>query len=248
MNDTLRGPVIITGGTRGIGAATARLLASQGTQLILAFRSDTGTARQLKAELGHHVDIVQTDIADDASVEELFAVADRYGPLAGLVNSAGVLEHQARFGALDRDRWKRVFEVNVFGTAQCCREAVRRMSTTAGGDGGSIVNLSSRASVLGSPNEYVDYAASKAAVDTLTRGLALEVADQGIRVNAVRPGIIDTDLHIAGGDRDRASRLGPSQPMRRAGTADEVARAIVWLLSTQASFVTGTTLDVSGGR
>lgn len=239
------GVVVITGGTRGIGAATASRLAARGTNLVLGFRSAADAAERLRAELAPMamVRTVRADIATDEGVEAVFAAADDAGPLVGLVNNAATLEKQGRFETLDRERWRRVFELNVFGTAMCCQEAVRRMKHS-----GAIVNVSSRAAVLGSPGEYVDYAASKAAVDTLTRGLALEVAERGIRVNAVRPGIIDTEMHALGGDPTRAERLGPGQPMGRVGTADEVAAAIEWLLSDDASYVTGTTLDVSGGR
>lgn len=242
--------VVITGGTRGIGAATARLLATAGHPLVLGYRVARSAAESLHEEISRHTEVrlIQADVANEDDVASLFAAADSLGRLGGLVNNAGILEQQCEFGQIDRARWRRVFEVNVFGTAHCCREAVARMSTADGGHGGSIVNLSSRAAVLGSPKEYVDYAASKAAVDTLTRGLALETAPYGIRVNAVRPGIIDTDLHASAGDPERVTRLGPGQPMGRAGTADEVAAAVAWLLSSASSFVTGTTLDVSGGR
>ncbi len=245
-----RSVAVITGGTRGIGAATARLLAER-HDLVLGFRTRTGDAEALLATLtatDAQVRLVQCDVSDEAGVARLFAAADELGPVTALVNSAGVLEQQRPMVEIDAQRWSRVLAVNVIGTASCCREAVRRMSTESGGAGGAIVNVSSRAAQLGSPFEYVDYAASKAAVDTLTRGLALEVATQGVRVNAVRPGIIDTEIHASGGDPGRVARLGPAQPMGRPGTAAEVAAAIAWFLSPEASFVTGTVLDVSGGR
>lgn len=246
-----RGVAVVTGGTRGIGAATAAILAESGHDLVLAHRSDGGTAEQTATALrerGVTVRTVRCDVSREGDVERLFAEADALGPVTALVTSAGVLEDQRPMVDIDADRWTRILAVNVVGVATCCRAAVARMSTDRGGAGGAIVNLSSRAAQLGSPHEYVDYAASKAAVDTLTRGLALEVARQGVRVNAVRPGIIDTEIHARGGDPDRVERLGAVQPMGRPGTAEEVAQVIAWLLSDAASYVTGTVLDVSGGR
>ncbi|KAA1426619.1 SDR family oxidoreductase [Nocardioides antri] len=241
------GVVVITGGTRGIGLAAARRLAARGIPLVLGYRGDAEAAASAETELASLTEVraVQSDVGTDEGAAALFEAADGVGAMAGLVNSAGVLERQSRFVDIDLARWRRVFETNVLGTVRCCREAVPRM---AGAGGGAIVNVSSRAAVLGSPDEYVDYAASKAAVDTLTRGLALEVAGSGIRVNSVRPGIIDTDIHASGGEPGRVGRLAPSLPMRRGGSADEVAAAIEWLLSSEASYVTGTTVDVSGGR
>ena len=248
----MSGPVaVVTGGTRGIGAATAELLAARGHDLVLGYRSRQEEAHALAGRLserGVQVRTVRCDVAHDSDVEKLFAAADELGPLAALVNSAGVLEDQRPMVGIDTARWSRVFAVNVFGTAACCRAAVRRMSTETGGAGGAVVNVSSRAAELGSPREYVDYAASKAAVDTMTKGLALEVAKDGVRVTAVRPGIIDTEIHASGGDPGRVSRLGPAQPMGRPGSAAEVAEAILWLLSPASSYVTGVVLDVSGGR
>ena len=241
---------VVTGGTRGIGAATAALLAAE-HDLCLAYRTRTDDAERLADQLsggGAAVRLVRCDVSVEADVERLFAAADELGPLATLVNSAGVVEDQRPMVDIDAARWSRVLATNVVGTASCCRQAVRRMSTRHGGRGGAIVNVSSRAAQLGSPHEYVDSAASKAAVDTLTRGLALEIAAEGVRVNAVRPGIIDTELHAQGGDPGRVDRLGPAQPIGRPGTASEVAAAIAWFLSSAASFVTGTVLDVSGGR
>ena len=242
---------VITGGTRGIGAATARRLAGvPGRAVVLGYRDNHECAQQLVAELDRPdspVRAVACDVSIPAQVRELFAVADRMGTLNGLVNCAGILRQQCGFEEIDHDRWAHVLAVNVVGLAGCCREAVTRMRRSQLPDR-AIVNISSRAAVLAAPNEYVDYAASKAAVDTLTRGLALEVAPQGIRVNSLRPGIIDTDIHQDGGDPERARRLGPGQPLGRAGTVEDVARAVTWLLSPDAGYITGTTLDVSGGR
>lgn len=242
---------VITGGTRGIGAATARQLSGvPGRTLVLAYRSDVAAADRIVAELdvpGSPVVAVQCDVAEPAQIEALFQTIDGYGDLAALVNSAGIVGRQSEFVDIDADRWRNMLQINVIGTALCCREAVLRMRNRPIG-ARSIVNISSKASVLGSPHEYVDYAASKGAVDSLTRGLALEVADEGIRVNSIRAGIIDTDIHTLGGEPRRADRVGPMQPMGRAGTAREVADAVTWLLSDRASYVTGTFIDVAGGR
>ncbi|KYH43429.1 SDR family oxidoreductase [Branchiibius sp. NY16-3462-2] len=242
---------LVTGGTRGIGAATARQLAgAPGRTLVLAYRSDAEAADRIVAELdapGSPVIAVRCDVADPSAIEELFRAVDGYGDLAALVNSAGIVGRQSSFVDIDADRWRNMLQVNVIGTALCCREAVVRMRARPVGVR-AIVNISSKASVLGSPNEYVDYAASKGAVDSLTRGLALEVAAEGIRVNSIRAGIIDTDIHILGGEPRRADRVGPMQPMGRAGTAEEVADTVTWLLSDRSSYVTGAFIDVSGGR
>lgn len=242
---------LITGGTRGIGAATARQLAgTPGRTLVLAYRSDAKAADALVRELdepGSPVVAVRCDVADPDQIENLFATVDEHGPLAALVNSAGIVGQQSSFVDISPERWRNMLQVNVIGTALCCRAAVLRMREQPVGVR-AIVNLSSKAAVLGSPNEYVDYAASKGAVDSLTRGLALEVAAEGIRVNSVRAGIIDTDIHILGGEPRRADRVGPMQPMGRAGTAQEVADVVAWLLSPHASYVTGTFVDVAGGR
>ena len=248
----MSGIVLITGGSRGIGAATAQLAASRGYAVCVNYRSNEVAARtvvQSIVEGGGRAVAVQADVAVEAEVVRLFEACDtQLGTLTALVNNAGILETQSRVEAMDAARLQRVFAANVTGAFICAREAVRRMSTKRGGQGGSIVNLSSRASVLGSPNEYVDYAASKAAVDTLTVGLALEVAQEGIRVNAIRAGIIYTDIHASGGEPGRVDRVKANVPMRRGGTVEEVARAILWLISDEASFTTGSFLDVSGGR
>ena len=246
------GIVLITGGSRGIGAATAHLAASRGYAVCVNYRSNETAARAVVQNIvtaGGRAIAVKADISVEADVVRLFEACDgELGTLTALVNNAGILEQQARVEAMDAARLQRVFAANVIGAFICAREAVKRMSTKQGGAGGAIVNLSSRASVLGSPNEYVDYAASKAAVDTLTIGLAQEVAQEGIRVNAIRAGIIYTEIHASGGEPGRVDRLKASVPMRRGGTADEVARAVLWLLSDDASFTTGSFVDVSGGR
>lgn len=243
--------VIITGGGRGIGAATARLAARAGYRVCIAFRERRDAADEVVAQIegqGGEAIAVQADVGREADVLRLFDHVDRrFGELTALVNNAGILERQMRVDAMDAERLARVLNANVVGSFLCAREAVRRMSTRYGGHGGAIVNVSSVASRLGSPNEYVDYAASKAAIDTFTLGLAREVAGEGIRVNAVRPGSIHTEIHASGGEPDRVERVKARIPMQRGGEADEIARAIVWLLSDEASYMTGSLVDVSGG-
>ncbi|MDX6288095.1 MAG: hypothetical protein QOG53_3580 [Frankiales bacterium] len=245
-------PLVITGGSRGIGAATAVRAARAGWSLCISYLSKTDEARAVVAEceqLGVTAMAVQADMAVEADIARLFATAEsELGPLQGLVNNAGIAATKCRVEDMTHDRVANLMQINVVGAFLCAREAVRRMSTANGGGGGAIVNVSSRAAVLGSPGEYVDYAASKAAVDTLTVGLAREVATEGIRVNAVRPGLIKTDIHASMGRPERVEKMAPTVPMGRAGEADEVAAAIVWLLSDDASYVTGALLDVSGGR
>lgn len=248
--------LLVTGGGRGIGAATARLAAAQGWDVAINYARDEAAAEVVAdavRAVGRRALTLRADVADEAQVQAMFATLDRQvqqglGPLAGLVNNAGVVDVAARVDEMTGARLQRMFGVNVLGTMLCAREAVRRMSSRHGGAGGAIVNLSSAAARLGSPGQYVDYAAAKGAVDAFTLGLAREVAAEGVRVNAVRPGVIDTEIHASGGQPGRARRLAPTLPMQRPGTADEVAQAIVWLLSPAASYTTGALLDVSGGR
>jgi NAD(P)-dependent dehydrogenase (short-subunit alcohol dehydrogenase family) len=244
--------LIVTGGSRGIGAATARLAAERGYAVCINYRKNQVAADALVSEItaaGGDALAVGADIASEPDVVRLFESVDaRLGPLTALVNNAGILEQQTRVEDIDAARIDRVFATNVRGAFICAREAVRRLSTAHGGPGGAIVNVSSRAAQLGAPGEYVDYAASKAALDALTVGLAREVAGEGIRVNGVRAGIIDTEIHADGGEPGRVDRLGPTLPMRRGGDPIEVARAILWLLSDEASYSTASFIDVAGGR
>ena len=243
---------LVTGASRGIGAATALACARAGYDVAVNYVRDAAAADAVVAQvraLGRRAIAVAADVSQEAEVLRLFAAVDAdLGPLAALVNNAGVVDIAARVDAMSAARLARMFGINVIGSMLCAREAVRRMSTLHGGAGGSIVNLSSAAARIGGPGQYVDYAAAKGAIDTFTLGLAREVAAEGIRVNAVRPGIIDTDIHAAGGAPGRAAQMAPQLPMRRAGTAAEVAQAIVWLLSDAASYTTGAVLDVTGGR
>lgn len=244
--------VLVTGASRGIGAATARLAAAAGYAVCVNYRRDRAAAEQVAADVrkaGQDAIAVAADVANEAEVVRLFETVDReLGAITALVNNAGILEKQGRLEDTDAARLGRILATNVTGSFLCAREAVRRMSTRKGGAGGAIVNVSSRAAVLGSPGEYVDYAASKAAVDTLTIGLSREVAEEGIRVNAVRPGFIYTEMHASGGEPGRVDRVKAFVPMKRGGEAEEVARAILWLLSDEASYTTGAFIDVSGGR
>jgi NAD(P)-dependent dehydrogenase (short-subunit alcohol dehydrogenase family) len=245
------GVAIVTGGSRGIGRATALKLAERGFRVCVGYATNAGAANEVVATIaarGGKALAVKCDVRSEVEIIDLFIAADGLGPLAALVNSAGIVDMTARVDQMSAARMQRMMAVNVVGSMLCAREAVKRMSTQFGGKGGVIVNLSSAAAVLGSPGQYVDYAASKGAIDTFTVGLGREVAAEGIRVAAVRPGLIDTDIHASGGEPDRAHRLAGTVPMKRVGTADEVASAIAWLISDEASYVTATILDVSGGR
>ena len=244
--------LLITGGGRGIGAATALLAARRGYAVAVNYASNSLAAddvvRTIRADGGTAM-AVQADVGDEAQVLAMFEKVDaKLGRLTALVNNAGVVDVQARVDEMSVARLERMFRVNVIGSFICAREAVRRMSTRHGGSGGAIVNVSSAAARLGSPGQYIDYAASKGAIDTFTIGLAKEVAAEGIRVNAVRPGLIDTEIHASGGMPDRAFELAPTVPMQRTGTAEEIAGAILWLLSDEASYTTMALLDVTGGR
>jgi NAD(P)-dependent dehydrogenase (short-subunit alcohol dehydrogenase family) len=244
--------ILITGAGRGIGAACAMLAARRGYQVCVNYHSDAAAAAGVVESIeaaGGSAFAVQADVSDENAVRDLFAQVDRRcGRLDALVNNAGILARQMRVEQMDAARINRILATNVTGSFLCAREAVLRMSTRHGGSGGAIVNVSSRAAVLGSSGEYVDYAASKAALDALTVGLSKEVAAEGIRVNGVRPGLIDTAMHASGGEPGRIQRLQSSVPMERGGAADEVARAVLWLLSDEASYTTGSFIDVSGGR
>jgi NAD(P)-dependent dehydrogenase (short-subunit alcohol dehydrogenase family) len=244
--------VLITGASRGIGAATALLTAQQGWAVAVNYHAQAAAANavvaQIRAQGGRAIS-VQADVADEAQVMALFAAVDaQLGQLTALVNNAGVVDVTARVDSLSVARLRRMFDTNVIGSIVCAREAVRRMSTRYGGTGGAIVNVSSAASRLGSAHQYVDYAASKGAIDSFTLGLAREVAAEGIRVNAVRPGLIATDIHASGGLPERVHDLAPQVPMQRGGTPEEIAQSIVWLMSDAASYTTAALLDVSGGR
>ena len=244
--------LLITGGSRGIGAATALLAARRGYAVAVNFTTNAQAAddvvQQIRASGGKAI-AVQADVGEEAQVMAMFAMIDNeLGRLTALVNNAGVVDVAARVDEMSVARLKRMFDINVLGSFLCAREAVKRMSTRGGGAGGAIVNVSSVAARLGGAGQYVDYAASKGAIDSFTVGLAKEVALEGIRVNAVRPGIIETDIHASGGQPDRARQMAPMVPLQRAGSALEVAQAIIWLLSDESSYTTGSLLDVAGGR
>ena len=247
----MSGTVIVTGGGRGIGAATAERSAAAGYAVCVNYyrnvHAATATVGRIEAA-GGRAAAIAADVGDESQVRTLFDAAEEtLGPVAALVNNAGILEKQAPFAEIDSERFSRILRTNVLGAFYCAQEALRRMSTVNGGGGGSIVNVSSVAARTGSPFEYVDYAASKGALDTMTAGLAREAAPQGVRVNLVRPGFIYTDMHASGGEPGRVDRLAPNVPLRRGGSAEEVARAILWLMSPAAGYVVGAMLDITGG-
>jgi NAD(P)-dependent dehydrogenase (short-subunit alcohol dehydrogenase family) len=248
----LKEVLLVTGGSRGIGAAVALLAAPKGYAVAVNYTSNSKAADEVVREItskGGSAIAVKADVASEDDILAMFRTVDaQLGPLTALVNNAGVVDVAARVDEMSLARLKRMFEINVIGSIVCAREAVRRMSTKHGGRGGAIVNVSSAASRLGSPGQYVDYAAAKGAIDAFTIGLAKEVAAEGIRVNAVRPGLIETDIHASGGIPDRVRQLQHLVPMQRGGSAQEVAQAIVWLLSPEASYTTMSLVDVSGGR
>ena len=245
----MSGVMLITGGSRGIGAATARLAAERGYTVCVNYRADEASARQLVDQIGNNAIAVQADVASEADVLRMFKMVDeKLGRLTVLVNNAGIVDRSSRVEAMSAERIQRMLAINVTGSFLCAREAVKRMSTRHGGKGGAIVNVSSMAAKFGGAGDYVDYAASKGAIDTLTVGLAKEVGAEGIRVNAVRPGVIRTEIHATSGDPSRVERIGATAALQRGGEAEEVARAILWLASSEASYITGALLDVSGGR
>ena len=245
----MSGVMLITGGGRGIGAATARLAAERGYSVCINYLRNGDSAQKLLTELGKKAIAVQGDVASEADVLRLFKTVDeKLGRLEVLVNNAGIVDRSSRVEAMSAARIERMLAVNVTGSFLCAREAVKRMSTRHGGTGGAIVNVSSIAAKLGGSGEYVDYAASKGAIDTFTVGLSKEVGAEGIRVNAVRPGIIRTEIHLASGDPARVQRIGATAPLGRPGEPEEVARAILWLLSDEASYLSGAIVDVAGGR
>lgn len=247
----MSGVAIVTGGSRGIGRATATLLGERGYDVLVNYHADEDAAAEAVATIrsfGREAVAIRGDVGSEADVEAIFAAADRLGRLRALVNNAGIIDQPCRLDAMSVARLERMLRINVIGSFLCARAAVQRMSTRHGGQGGAIVNLSSAAAVLGGAGQYLDYAASKGAIDVFTLGLAREVAAEGIRVNAVRPGIIDTDIHASGGMPDRIAQMREQLPMRREGTAREVAMAIAWLLSDEASYTNGTVVNVTGGR
>lgn len=252
MNSSGQKTLIITGASRGIGAATARIAAQQGWQVVVNYCRDRQSAESVVAEIrkqNNIAEIFQADIAQEESVFELFDFTEnQFGSISGLVNNAGTLEQQMRLDEMDGDRLDRIFATNVRGSFLCAKQAVLRMSNRYGGSGGSIVNVSSAASRIGSANEYIDYAASKGAIDSMTIGLANEVGGEGIRVNAVRPGFIETDIHTQGGEPERLERVRYSIPLGRSGKPEEIAETITWLLSDKASYCSGALLDCAGGR
>ena len=246
-----KGVLIVTGGSRGIGRATVLLAAARGYDVVFSYVSDEAAARSLVAAVeaaGGKAVAVKSDIGSEADTLTLFAEADRHGPLVGLVNNAGVVDLPVRMDEVSVERLERMLRINVIGSIVAAREALKRMSTRHGGKGGAIVNLSSAAATLGSPGQYVHYAAAKGAIDVFTLGLGREVAAEGVRVNAIRPGLIDTDIHASGGIPDRVAQLRESIPMKREGTAEECANAILWLISDESSYTTASVVTVSGGR
>ena len=242
----MTGVMLVTGGSRGIGAATVRLAVQRGYKVALNYVHNKAAAEKLARETGALA--IAGDVSAERDVLRLFQEVDKLGRLTVLVNNAGIVDIAARVDEMSAERMQRMFAINITGSFLCAREAVKRMSKKHGGSGGSIINLSSVAARIGAPAMYVDYAASKAAIDTLTLGLSKEVGPEGIRVNAIRPGVIHTEIHASSGDPERADRIGAAAPLQRAGEPEEIARAILWLASDEASYVSGAILDVAGGR